>query len=92
MQKQQAVKPIVRVPLEEQGIEETANVLFKPNHGPQTDFLAAGEREVLYGGSVSEKNAKQFFSEEFVDGALIGGASLDGASFAKIVNIKNGMK
>ena len=51
MQKQQAVKPIVRVPLEEQGIEETANVLFKPNPGPQTDFLAAGEREVLYGGS-----------------------------------------
>ena len=48
--------------------------------------------KVLYGGSVSEKNAKQFFSEEFVDGALIGGASLDGASFAKIVNIKNGMK
>jgi hypothetical protein len=51
VQKQQAVKPIVRVPLEEQGIEETANVLFKPNPGPQTDFLAAGEREVLYGGS-----------------------------------------
>ena len=51
MQKQQTVKPIARVPLQEQGIEETANVLFKPNPGPQTDFLAAGEREVLYGGS-----------------------------------------
>ena len=51
VQKQQTVKPIVRVPLQEQGIEETANVLFKPNPGPQTDFLAAGEREVLYGGS-----------------------------------------
>jgi len=34
-----------------QSIEETANVLFKPNPGPQTDFLAASEREVLYGGS-----------------------------------------
>ena len=31
--------------------EEEANVLFKPNEGPQTDFLAASEREVLYGGS-----------------------------------------
>ena len=31
--------------------EEHANVLFKPNEGPQTDFLAASEREVLYGGS-----------------------------------------
>lgn len=26
-------------------------VLFRPNEGPQTDFLAASEREVLYGGS-----------------------------------------
>ena len=32
-------------------IEETRNVIFKPNDGPQTDFLAASEREVLYGGS-----------------------------------------
>ena len=31
--------------------EEEANILFKPNDGPQTDFLAASEREVLYGGS-----------------------------------------
>jgi hypothetical protein len=27
------------------------NIIFSPNAGPQTDFLAAGEREVLYGGS-----------------------------------------
>ena len=26
-------------------------MLFKPNEGPQTEFLAAAEREVLYGGS-----------------------------------------
>ena len=32
-------------------VEETRNVIFKPNDGPQTDFLAASEREVLYGGS-----------------------------------------
>ena len=32
-------------------IEEQHNVIFKPNDGPQTSFLAAGEREVLYGGS-----------------------------------------
>ena len=32
-------------------VAEHANVLFKPNDGPQTDFLAASEREVLYGGS-----------------------------------------
>ena len=27
------------------------NVIFSPNKGPQTEFLAAGEREVLYGGA-----------------------------------------
>ena len=30
---------------------EYQNVIFKPNPGPQTAFLAAPEREVLYGGS-----------------------------------------
>jgi hypothetical protein len=32
-------------------VEEAHNVIFKPNPGPQTEFLAASEREVLYGGS-----------------------------------------
>jgi len=27
------------------------NVIFKPNDGPQTDFLAASETDVLYGGA-----------------------------------------
>ena len=31
--------------------EPEHNVIFKPNAGPQTEFLAAGEREVLYGGA-----------------------------------------
>ena len=31
--------------------EEEHNVIFKPNVGPQTEFLAAGDREVLYGGA-----------------------------------------
>ena len=36
---------------ETDSVEEHANVLFKPNEGPQTEFLASSEREVLYGGS-----------------------------------------
>ena len=31
--------------------EDAQKVIFKPNEGPQTDFLAAPEREVLYGGA-----------------------------------------
>ena len=32
-------------------LEQEKEVIFKPNPGPQTEFLAASEREVLYGGA-----------------------------------------
>ena len=32
-------------------VEEAQNIVFQPNAGPQTDFLASSEREVLYGGA-----------------------------------------
>jgi hypothetical protein len=32
-------------------VEAAQSVVFKPNPGPQTDFLSSSEREVLYGGS-----------------------------------------
>ena len=36
----------------EEHLEETGSkVAFMPNEGPQTDFLAAGEKDVLYGGA-----------------------------------------
>ena len=37
-----------------EGLEEQENVVFKPNPGPQTAFLAASEREVLYGGPLHD--------------------------------------
>ena len=46
---------------------------------------------VLYGGSVNQDNAESFFKEKFIDGALFGGASLDGKKFANIINIFNGI-
>ena len=51
---EQAPKPTVEIKTVEfdtTEIEQHQNVLFKPNAGPQTDFLAAAEREVLFGGS-----------------------------------------
>jgi triosephosphate isomerase len=41
---------------------------------------------VLYGGSVKPANAQELFSQADVDGGLIGGASLNAADFAAIVN------
>lgn len=45
--------------------------------------IAQGVR-ILYGGSVKPGNAADFFSEEEVDGALVGGASLKAADFIAI--------
>jgi triosephosphate isomerase (TIM) len=47
---------------------------------------AAAERVcVLYGGSVKPDNADQLLSQPDIDGALVGGASLDPSAFAEIV-------
>ena len=40
---------------------------------------------ILYGGSVKPENAKALMSQEEIDGALVGGASLKPESFAAIV-------
>jgi triosephosphate isomerase len=40
---------------------------------------------ILYGGSVKPENVKGLMAQEEIDGALVGGASLDPKSFAAIV-------
>jgi len=46
---------------------------------------AARAVRVLYGGSVNAENAGEILSQPDVDGALVGGASLDPEEFARIV-------
>ena len=41
---------------------------------------------ILYGGSVNSLNISDFIKEKDIDGALIGGASLDTAKFKEIYN------
>jgi len=43
---------------------------------------------ILYGGSVKPDNFEGLMKQADIDGALVGGASLDAESFAKIVNYK----
>jgi triosephosphate isomerase (TIM) len=45
----------------------------------------AGNLRILYGGSVKPDNAAALMAQEEIDGALVGGASLDPKSFAEIV-------
>ena len=48
---------------------------------------AAGEVPLLYGGSVNAGNAAGYFSQADVNGALVGGASLDADAFARIAQL-----
>jgi triosephosphate isomerase len=43
---------------------------------------------ILYGGSVKPDNVDILMGQENIDGALVGGASLDSESFSRIVNFK----
>ena len=47
---------------------------------------------ILYGGSLKPENAAELLALPDVDGALVGGASLDPESFARIVEIARGAR
>jgi len=49
-------------------------------------FEIASALRILYGGSVKPDNIRGLMAEPEIDGALVGGASLDPKSFASIVN------
>ena len=49
------------------------------------DAEAAARVRILYGGSVKPENAAELLGLPDVDGALVGGASLEAESFAAIV-------
>ena len=50
------------------------------------DGSDAQATRILYGGSVKSGNAAQLFAQADIDGALVGGASLDAAEFRKIID------
>ena len=44
---------------------------------------------IQYGGSVNAANAGELMSMPDIDGALVGGVSLDAASFARVVSFQD---
>ena len=56
--------------------------ILAETHGGET----ADKIRILYGGSVKPENIKDLINQADIDGALVGGASLEAESFAKIVN------
>ena len=51
---------------------------------------AAAAVRIQYGGSVKGSNATELMGQPDIDGALVGGASLDPEDFARIVQFRNG--
>ena len=49
---------------------------------------AAAAVRIQYGGSVKPRNAAELMAQPDIDGALVGGASLDADEFAKIVQFR----
>ena len=63
-----------------------AHVLIRGEAAKAFGDKMADSLRILYGGSVKPENAKALMSEEEIDGALVGGASLSASSFAAIIN------
>jgi triosephosphate isomerase len=63
---------------------ETIGFVRKTVASMSSDEVAQGVR-IQYGGSVSPGNIAQLMAQPEIDGALVGGASLDAKSFAMIV-------
>ena len=67
-----------------QDAQTTCALIRKLIAGRTTDEVGS-EIRILYGGSVKSGNASTLMAQPDIDGALVGGASLDAAEFAAIV-------
>ena len=64
---------------------QEAHAFIRELVGSLFDSATARRVRIQYGGSVKPSNAKELMSQPDVDGALVGGASLDNRSFADII-------
>ncbi len=64
---------------------QQAHSFIRRTLGKMLDETTAERIRIQYGGSVKPENARELMSQPDIDGALVGGASLDPLSFAQIV-------
>ena len=70
-----------------QAMAATIRRWLSSNHGPVGDAI-----RLLYGGSVSDQNVRDIFNAPDIDGALVGGASLDQGTFRALVRAAIGSR
>ena len=64
---------------------QEAHAFIRHTLREMADDATAERVRIQYGGSVKPENARELMSQPDIDGALVGGASLDPRSFAEIV-------
>src|SRR5215472_10511084 len=64
---------------------QEAHAFIRHTLREMADDTTADRVRIQYGGSVKPENARELMSQSDIDGALVGGASLDPRSFAQIV-------
>ena len=64
---------------------QEAHAFIRQTLAGLSDEATAAKVRIQYGGSVKPDNARTLMSQPDIDGALVGGASLDPRSFAQIV-------
>ncbi len=75
----------VATPADAQEVCQAIRGRISALHGAAT----AGEARILYGGSVKAGNMAAIMAEPDIDGALVGGASLEAAEFVKICRYRD---
>jgi triosephosphate isomerase len=65
---------------------QEAHAFIRRTLRDMADDTTAERLRIQYGGSVKPENARELMSQPDIDGAFVGGASLDPRSFAQIVN------
>lgn len=83
-----AYEPIWAIGTGKTATKEDANEIIMHIRKLISDKLGKSVAEnmrILYGGSVKSSNIKELMAMSDIDGALVGGASLDAAEFSKIV-------
>ena len=69
-------------------IAEEAHRFLREKAAAQFGSESADALRILYGGSVKPGNAADLMAQPDIDGALVGGASLQAESFVKIIRFR----
>lgn len=65
----------------------SASLLIRKVISQKYSKKTARSLRILYGGSVDSKNIVNFIKEDSIDGVLVGGASINGSEFAKLIKV-----